>query len=57
MKKIPKVTYKTPAELQEEIDRRETALQLLSDGQIRDKVKAEVVRLRSYAEMKRVFGA
>jgi hypothetical protein len=55
MKKIPRATYKSPEEIEEEIERRQIALDLLPDGEVKSKVRAEIAQLRSYAEMKRLF--
>jgi hypothetical protein len=53
MKKIPKVTYQTPAELEERIREREFEAALLPPGNARQSVLIEVAQLRAYASMKR----
>jgi hypothetical protein len=55
MKKIPITTYKTPDEIDAVIKEREAQAALLPPGGARQSVLAEVMRLRSYAEMKRLF--
>ena len=52
MKKIPKAMYKTSEQLQDEIQKRETAIGLLDDGEVKQKLKVELAQLRTYAEMK-----
>jgi hypothetical protein len=52
MKKIPKATYKTVEELQDEIQKRETAIKLLDDGEVKQRLIAQLAQLRVYAEMK-----
>jgi len=53
MKKIPQVTYQTPAELEERIREREFEAALLPPGNARQSVLIEVAQLRAYASMKR----
>jgi hypothetical protein len=55
MKKIPKATYKTPDEIEDVIKEREAEAARLPPGGGRQSVLAEVMRLRSYAEMKRLL--
>ena len=52
MKKIPKAVYKSAEELRIEIERREAALELLPEGEVRRTLE---MQLRSYAEMKQVL--
>jgi hypothetical protein len=53
MKKIPRVTYKTAEELQKEIDRRLVALDLLKEGEVKQKMRVQLAQLRAYADVKR----
>jgi hypothetical protein len=55
MKKIPVAVYKTPEEIEAIIKEREAQAMLLPPGGARQSVLAEVMRLRSYAEMKRLL--
>ena len=50
MKKIPKATYKTAEELQDEIAKRE--IRLLDDGEVKQRLTVQLAQLRVYAEMK-----
>jgi hypothetical protein len=52
VKKIPKATYRTPEELREEILKRETALKLLDDGEVKQRLSVQLAQLRVYAEIK-----
>jgi hypothetical protein len=52
MKKIPKAIYKTAQELRDEIEKRETAIRLLDDGELKQKLRVQLAQLRTYAEMK-----
>jgi hypothetical protein len=52
MKKIPKASYKTAEELRDEIQKRETALHLLDEGELKQKLTVQLAQLRVYAEMK-----
>ena len=52
MKKIPKATYRTPEELQDEIKKREIAIGLLEEGEVKQKLRVQLARLQTYAEMK-----
>ena len=52
MKKIPKATYQTPEELQDEIKKRETAIGLLEEGELKQKLRVQLAQLQTYAEMK-----
>lgn len=52
MKKIPKATYQTPEELQDEIKKRVTAIDLLDEGELKQKLRVQLAQLQTYAEMK-----
>ena len=55
MKKIPIANYKTPEELEAVIKLRLAEAELLPPGTSKQSVLVDVARLRSYAEMKRLF--
>jgi hypothetical protein len=55
MKKIPISKYKTPDEIDAIIKERDSVAALLPPGGARQSILAEVMRLRAYAEMKRLF--
>jgi hypothetical protein len=55
MKKIPEPKYPTTEEIDALIAQRESGLALLSSGEVKQKALAEVARLKSYAEMKRLL--
>jgi hypothetical protein len=52
VKKIPKATYKTQEELQDEIRKREIALDLLDEGEVKQTLRIQLAQLRTYAEVK-----
>jgi hypothetical protein len=57
MKKLPKATYKTAEELQDEIRKREVAIDLLDEGEVKQKLRVQLAQLRTYADMKRWVSA
>jgi hypothetical protein len=52
MRKIPKAIYKTAKELQDEVEKRQTAISLLPDGEVKQQLVIQLAQLRVYAEMK-----
>ena len=57
MKIIPKATYKTAAELNDEIKKREVAINLLEEGEVKQKLRVQLAQLRTYAEIKQWVSA
>jgi hypothetical protein len=51
------VTWQTAEEISELIQLRETAVQLLPEGQVRHSIQTEIVQLRRRAEMARMKAA
>jgi hypothetical protein len=52
MKAAKSVSYQTPKQLQHAIRQREVAIDLLPDGEVKQKMRVDVARLRSYADTK-----
>jgi hypothetical protein len=55
MKKIPTIKYNTPEEIEAVVAQREEGLKLLPAGAVKQRALAEIARLKSYAEMKRLL--
>lgn len=53
MKKIPKATYQTPAELEARIKAREADAARVPSGEARQSILKEIAQLRAYADIKR----